>query len=205
MIADQYLQTINDCLSTVVHSDTVDRRYEFIKKSIVGQSVAQTASCWLKYPQIVRGKKYHTVLATDEFFTYNASADQQQHSIETVIAATQQRLIITVRDFKNSHRHELCNHYVIQQDQHTLLINETARSSSEDRQAWDHDAYLIFHPQNQPVTVQHVGTVQRRAVYFKQLAKFCFDASCKSFQVLPNVLFKPILKNHVEHVIVVDW
>jgi hypothetical protein len=37
------------------------------------------------------------------------------------------------------------------------------------------------------------------------MAKFCFDAGCTSFRVVPNILFKPIFKSHVEHVVVVDW
>jgi hypothetical protein len=205
VIADQYLHFLTNLLSTVVNQNIVDKRYETVQNLIVGQRVAQTAGCWLTHTSLQLGQKYHTVLATDEFFTYANSAEQQQRNIESVVACTQQRLIITVRDFKNSHRHELCNHQVINHNQHTWIINETAKPSTEDRQAWSHDAYVVSHQAPNPASVEHIGSVQRRAVYFKQLAKFCFDAGCSSFRVLPNQLFKPIFKSHVEHVVVVDW
>jgi hypothetical protein len=205
VIADQYLRTVNNRLSTVVNEATVDRRYEIIQQLTVGQTVAQTASCWLNFPLWATGEKYHTVLATDEFFTYAEGADQQQQLIQTVVAAAQQRLIVTVRDFKNSHRDELNNHVVFHQQGRTVMVTDTVQPHAEDRQQWMHDTYIVDHTAHSPATVQHVGTVQRRAVYFKQLAKFCFDAGCRSFQVLANVLYRPVAKTHVEHVIVVDW
>jgi hypothetical protein len=201
--ASQYLQKFHACLASVVDKNTVAKRYDFILNQIVGSQVAQTSSCWLSYPVLETGKKYHTVLATDEYFTYTTQAQQQQ-LIETVIAATEQRLIVTVRDFKNSNRYELGNNFSINQPDQSIIITENTRSDgSEDRQAWQHDTYIITHAQD--IKLQHVGTVNRRAVYFKQMAKFCFDAGCTSFRVIPNILFKPIFKSHVEHVVVVDW
>jgi dihydrodipicolinate synthase/N-acetylneuraminate lyase len=73
----------------------------------------------------------------------------------------------------------------------------------EDRQAWDHSTFVIDHADD--TTVNYLGPVKRRAVYFKQLAKFCFDAGCKQFQVLPNIMFKPPFKKHTEHIIIVDF
>lgn len=204
MIALQYLQKLHQCLAAVKDTAAVAKHYEFIQSQVVGSSVAKTASCWLDLPLLDTTKKYHTVLATDEYFTYSSLASQQK-LIETVIACTHQRLIITVRDFKNSSRYDLANHYAVNQSNNSVIVSENTRPTSEDRQAWLHDTFLIHHDHVGDATLQHIGTVSRRAVYFKQLAKFCFDAGCKTFKVLPNVLFKPLFKNHIEHVIVVDW
>lgn len=202
--ASQYLQKLHECLVTVKDTPTVTKHYEFIQSQIVGSTVAKTASCWLDLPLLDTAKKYHTVLATDEYFTYS-SLTSQQKLIETVIACTQQRLIVTVRDFKNSNRYDLTNNFAVNQAATSLIVSENIRSAADDRQGWFHDTFLIHHDHAGETTVQHIGTVSRRAVYFKQLAKFCFDAGCKTFRVIPNVLFKPLFKNHIEHVIVVDW
>lgn len=204
MIASQYLQKLHDRLATAKDATAVAKHYEFIQKQIVGTSVAQTASCWLDFPLLDTTKRYHTVLATDEYFTY-ASQTSQQKLIETVIASTQKRLIITVRDFKNSPRYELANTFAVNDAHESTVISENIRPMSEDRQSWLHDTFVIAHDHSGPCAVEHFGTVSRRAVYFKQLAKFCFDAGCSSFRVLPNVLYKPMFKNHVEHVIVVEF
>lgn len=204
MVAFQYLQDLHDSLATVLETSTVAKRYEFIQNQIVGSSVAQTASCWLDYPTVDNNVRYHTVLATDEYFTYSTQ-NSQQKLIESAIAATQQRLIITVRDFKNSSRYDLGNNIAMNLPTQSVIITENVRNSSDDRQSWLHDTFVVNHTYPDNVKVQHIGTVTRRAVYFKQLAKFCFDAGCKSFRVMPNVLYRPLFKNHVEHIILVDF
>jgi len=204
LTAHQYFQNLHNCVNPVVDPVTVSLRYQPVQNQIVGTTVAQTSGCWLSHPTIDFSKRYHTVLATDEYFTY-ATLHTQQQLIESVIACTQQRLVITVRDFKNANRYEPSVRWALSHPDHSVIINESARPVDEDRQSWLHDTYVINHLHGHRPTVQHVGTVTRRAVYFKQMAKFCFDAGCTSFRVVPNILFKPIFKSHVEHVVVVDW
>ena len=204
VFSSEYLNLLHNRLATYVDPVIVAKRYEFITGQIQSTDVAQTLSCWLDYPALDLSQKYHTVLATDEYFTYTEQ-QHQQTLIEQVVGTVTSRLIITVRDFKNTSRHDLNMNFVINTQSGSLLIAENARPSADDRQGWSHDSYLIEHPAQQPVLMSHVGTVQRRAVYFKQLAKFCFDAGCRNFQVMPNVLLKPLFKRHNEHVILVDW
>lgn len=204
VFSSEYLTLLHNRLATYVDPNIVAKRYEFILNQIQTTDVAQTLSCWLSYPALDLNQKYHTVLATDEYFTY-ADQQDQQALIEQVVNTVKSRLIITVRDFKNTSRYDLNMNFAINTDAHSLIITENARPSVDDRQGWSHDSYLIEHLAQQPVHVTHVGTVQRRAVYFKQLAKFCFDAGCQNFQVMPNVLFKPLFKRHAEHIILVDF
>jgi hypothetical protein len=205
VLITEYFSILRSALSQYVDRETVSRRYEYIVSNVCGSSVAQTASCWLDYPVWESNKQYHTVLATDEFFTYT-SPERQQTLMESVIASVQQRLIITVRDFKNSHRSDINSVFSITSGSGTgVMLVENTRADAQDRQSWYHTSYLLTQPPNAEASVQTVGTVQRRAVYFKQLAKFCFDAGCKRYRVIPNVIFRPLFKRHAEHVIIVDF
>ena len=204
LLSSEYLQKLHDSLATHVDKDFVAKRYDFLSNQIQGSDVAQTPSCWLNYSVYNVGQRYDTVLATDEFFTY-ATEQTQQGLIQQVVGAVKKRLIITVRDFKNTSRHDLALNFNFNQENASLIVTENTKGVPEDRQAWQQDTYLVEHKINQEPTVIHVGPVHRRAVYFKQMAKFCFDAGCKTFQVVPNILFKPPFKRHAEHVVVVDW
>lgn len=204
VFSSEYLTLLHNRLATHADLGIVAKRYEFINNQIQGTDVAQTLSCWLSYPILDLNQKYHTVLATDEYFTY-ADQQDQQALIEQVVNTVKSRLIITVRDFKNTSRYDLNMNFAINTESGSLIITENARPSADDRQGWSHDSYLIEHPVAQNVQITHIGTVQRRAAYFKQLAKFCFDAGCQNFQVVPNVLFKPPFKRHAEHIILVDF
>ena len=204
VLAKDYFQQMRTTLAAHVDADLVSRRYQYLLDHSRGSDIVCTENCWLDLPTIEWGGRHDTVLATDEFFTY-ATEDQQQQLIESVAATVSQRLIITVRDFKNSYRTDVNSVFGINLDQHTLVLAENVRNHQLDRQAWHHTSYVIDHPVDQPAQVVTVGPVMRRAVYFKQLAKFCFDAGCKNYQVLPNVMFRPLFKKHLEHIIVVDF
>ena len=204
MLAYEYFDHMRSMMSGHIDSAIVEKRYEFINSSCVGSSIAQTANCWLNYPVLELDQKYHTVIASDEFFTY-ADQNSQQPLIEDVVACVEKRLIVTVRDFKNSHRADLNEMLAINQEDRTLLIVDHARSVVTDRQAWQHETFVMEHLMGSDPVTKLAGPVLRRAVYFKQLAKFCFDDGCKKFQVLPEVMFRPLFKKHSEHVIVADF
>lgn len=204
VFSSEYLTLLHGRLATYADAGIVAKRYEFITDQIQGADVAQTLSCWLDYPVLDLSKRYHTVLATDEYFTY-ADQQHQQALIEQVVSTVKNRLIITVRDFKNTSRYDLNLNFALNTTQGALILAENIRPLADDRQAWSHDSYLIEHLTDQPAGLTHLGTVTRRAVYFKQLAKFCFDAGCQNFQVIPDLLFKPVFKRHAEHVILVDF
>lgn len=204
MQVNEYFQKIQTTLRPFVDLDVVSKRYQYILDHAETADIAQTPNCWLDFPVIEPGKKYQTVLATDEFFTYTTEHTQQK-LIEDLAASVHRKLIITVRDFKNSYRSEVNSVFNINQDQFTLVIAENVRNHAEDRQSWYHTSYVIKHDEPASAEIITVGPVQRRAVYFKQLAKFCFDAGCKQFQVIPNASYRPIFKKHLEHIIVVDF
>ena len=45
------------------------------------------------------------------------------------------------------------------------------------------------------------GPYLRRALYFKQLAKFSHDAGAVGFNVHKNLMYKSLIKKNYEHVI----
>jgi hypothetical protein len=204
MLANDYFQQMRSILAVYLDTDLMSRRYQYLLDQARGSDTVATPNCWLDLPTLDWGGRHDTVLATDEFFTYTTE-DQQQQLIESVAATVRQRLIVTVRDFKNSYRTDVNSMFGINLDDRTVVVTENVRNHQLDRQAWYHTSYVIDQPVDQPAQVVTVGPVQRRAVYFKQLAKFCFDAGCKNFQVIPNVMFRPLFKKHLEHIIVADF
>lgn len=204
MLANDYFQQMRSILAVYLDTDLMSRRYQYLLDQARGSDTVATPNCWLDLPTLDWGGRHDTVLATDEFFTYTTE-DQQQQLIELVAATVRQRLIVTVRDFKNSYRTDVNSMFGINLDDRTVVVTENVRNHQLDRQAWYHTSYVIDQPVDQPAQVVTVGPVQRRAVYFKQLAKFCFDAGCKNFQVIPNVMFRPLFKKHLEHIIVADF
>ena len=201
----EYFSRLQASLGHHVLTDQCVRRYECVVSNVQGTSVAQTQSCWLSYPVLNLSQRYHTVLATDEYFSYAGSVDAQQELIQQVVRTVEQRLIITVRDFKNSNRSEMDRTFSLNSASGRSTLAEFTTPVSTDRQCWQHHTYIIDQPADADVSLTTVGTVQRRAVYFKQLAKFCFDAGCRNFQVMPNAFYRPMFQRHAEHVILVDF
>ena len=66
----------------------------------------------------------------------------------------------------------------------------------QDRNSWNTTVHEI---DNENLTVS--GPFARRAVFFKQLAKFSADAGAVGFSVHKNLMYKSLIKKNYEHVI----
>lgn len=204
MNSTEYVSQIRNTFSAHVDPVAVTQRYTVLTSLVRGSNIAQVDSCWLDFPIVQPTLSYDTVLVTDEFLTYAADVEKQQQLIQQTVTQAKQRLIITTRDFKN-HNWNQHQPVIIYTSQDKLIRIDQVTGNAIDRQCWSQHTYLIHHKKDGQINTYHTGPVARRAVFFKQLAKFCFDAGCKDFQVLDQVLYKPLLQNHVEHVIVVDF
>jgi hypothetical protein len=69
-----------------------------------------------------------------------------------------------------------------------------------DRNTWDTQVYEIA---GQQLTV--AGPYARRAMFFKQLAKFSSDAGSIGFSVHKNLMYKSLIKKNYEHVISIQF
>ena len=207
MSTDTYFSSIKQRFSTVIDEAVTEKRYEPVLALVQGNSVAVTPNCWLDMPVIDGTTKYDTVIASDEFLTYASTEKEQTERITALCKMTGMRLIVTVRDFKNDlNRADNDKNFNMVQDDGTRWTTvEQTFWDKIDRQSWAHQTYVVSHSTNQDPVVTFHGTVQRRALYFKQLAKFSFDAGCVSYNVVTQNTYKPLFKKHIEHIIVINF
>ena len=66
----------------------------------------------------------------------------------------------------------------------------------QDRNSWKTDVYEI---QNKTLNV--FGPYARKAMFFKQLAKFSTDAGAIGFTIHKNLMYKSLIKKNYEHII----
>lgn len=148
-------------------------------------------------------KKFQVVIAVDEFFTY-ADSDQGQRELVTEISnLVTDYVITTLRDYKNQdyRDREFSQPAVLRNADNNMIFLEAHEADQTDRNAWASTIYQITNP-DQLVTY---GEFRRRAMYFKQLAKFSIDAGATNFLVHKNLMYKSLIKKNYEHVISIKF
>lgn len=143
-------------------------------------------------------KKFDSVVALDEFFTFAATDQDQQTAIQTICDRANQVVISTVKDYKNQDfkDKEFSIPALIRNSGDNTIFLEFHDWSLKDRANWITKSYEI----NDSGTTVH-GPFARRTMYFKQLAKFSTDAGAVHFQVHKNLMYKSLIKKNYEHVI----
>lgn len=143
-------------------------------------------------------EKYDSVVALDEFFTF-ASTDQEQKDLVAKLAnVTGQYLITTCRDYKNQDYkdREFSTPSLIRSGNSNTVYLEFHDHDLYDRNRISTSVYRIADS-----TLETYGPYDRRAVFFKQLAKFSSDSGAVGFTVHKNLMYKSLLKKNYEHVI----
>jgi hypothetical protein len=178
----------NNISITAVDSDVLD----FLKSKNVSFT-------YIEYSQLNRyQKKFDSVVALDEFFTFSSSDQGQQEMIQTICDCANQVVISTVKDYKNQDfkDKEFSIPALIRNAGENKIFLEFHDWSIRDRANWTTKSYEI----NDSGTTVH-GPFARRTMYFKQLAKFSTDAGAVHFQVHKNLMYKSLIKKNYEHVI----
>lgn len=149
-------------------------------------------------------KKFQVVIAVDEFFTYAKSDEEQRALVLEISNLVTDYLITTLRDYKNQdyRDREFSQPTVLRTQDSSTIFLEAHDSNTQDRNAWTSNIYQISNPGNNLTTY---GTFDRRAMYFKQLAKFSIDAGASNFLVHKNLMYKSLIKKNYEHVITVKF
>jgi hypothetical protein len=149
-------------------------------------------------------KKFQVVIAVDEFFTYADSDQSQRDLVAEISNLVTDYVITTLRDYKNQdyRDREFSQPTVLRNDDNHMIFLEAHEADQTDRNAWSSTIYQIVNPDNKLTTY---GEFQRRAMYFKQLAKFSFDAGATNFLVHKNLMYKSLIKKNYEHVISIKF
>ena len=145
-------------------------------------------------------KKFDSVIAFDEFFTFAESDAEQQKLIQLICSLANQIVISTVRDYKNQDfkDKEFSTPMIIKGNSNNQIYLEYHDWNQKDRASWATSVYAIDYPAG---NLKNHGTFVRRTMYFKQLAKFSSDAGSTHFQVHKNLMYKSVIKKNYEHVI----
>lgn len=146
-------------------------------------------------------KKYDTVLALDEYFTYSDSEQSQRQSVDRVLGKLSRGgiMLTSIRDYRNNpvHKKFLGDTSYVTVDDTVHVVVEKNTPSAADRQSWQQTNYVIN-------TVDHSTEAytagHRRTLYFKQLAKYCNDAGCNQFGILRENFWKNPIRKNMEHI-----
>ena len=145
-------------------------------------------------------KKYDTILALDEFFTYSDDEAHQKQIIEDSLLYLQPGgiLLTSIRDYRNNpvHKRNLGDSSYVNINNTHYVVVEINRPDPSNSQSWNQTNFVIEN--DDAATAYELGN--RRTLYFKQLAKYCNDAGCKQFGVLKEHFCKSPWRRSMEHI-----
>lgn len=143
-------------------------------------------------------EKFDLVVAADEFLTFAENELEQQQNISKLCGLSRGIVITTLRDYKNLDfkDREFSTPALVRTENGSRIFLEHHEHDATDRNAWQRTVYEI---ENRGLKTY--GRFQCRNMFFKQCAKFSFDAGARDFLVHNNIMYKGITKKNYEHVI----
>lgn len=145
--------------------------------------------------------RYDAVIAPDEFFTFSESEEVQRNQIAAACDMTEKVLITTLSDYKNmaENSREFSDPQSYKtQDGNVAYLERHTRNG---KNSWATKVYRI----DQKDEMTTAGPFQRRALYFKQLARIAQDNKCRAFTFQKNMMYKGMLRKSYEHIITLEF
>lgn len=142
---------------------------------------------------------FDVVVAADEFLTY---ADGNQRDLVDLMSELANELFITtLRDYKNQppQSRDFSQPTVIKNDDNFSVFLEYHHYEYKIKNHW---ISYIYENGN---TINTYGGFKRQPMFFKQLAKFAYDAGATNFTVHRDLMFKSLVKKSYEHIISVSF
>lgn len=166
--------------------DTTSIKYTYIPDQEIGQY----------------NKKFDWVVATDEYFTFAATEEQQRASVTLLSSLAKDVIVTTLRDYKNQdfRDREFSQPLAVRNGRDSKLFLEYHDYDYNDKNSW---ATKVYEMSGTDVT--HYGPFNRRSMFFKQMAKFSIDAGAREFYVHKNLMYKSLIKKNYEHVISITF
>jgi hypothetical protein len=146
-------------------------------------------------------QQFDVVIALDEYFTFAETDSEQQQLVSELSVLAKEYLITTCKDYKNQDfkDREFSNPAVIRGSDINVYL-EFHNHSINDKNNWHTEVYNISKN-----TLTTFGPYRRRAMFFKQLAKFSSNAGAVNFCVHKNLMYKSLIKKNYEHVISIQF
>lgn len=137
-------------------------------------------------------------LALDEYLTYADSEQAQRTLLEDLKKACKGYLITTLQDYKNDTPHKKASvEGIISNEDQDFLIIEQNKIDKVNRQSWRNYIFVI----ENHAQLKVIGPVERRTMYFKQLAKYSSDIGGVDYVIQKNLFYKGYYKKNYEHII----
>jgi hypothetical protein len=143
-------------------------------------------------------KKFKSVVALDEYFTFAADDNEQKNRVLDICNLATDYVITTCRDYKNQEfkDREFSIPALVKNGKENNVFLEFHDHNIHDKNSWTTYVYQI-NGSNFAMS----GPYARKAMYFKQLAKFSHDAGAVGYNVHKNLMYKSLIKKNYEHVI----
>jgi len=143
-------------------------------------------------------QKFESVIALDEYFTFAKSDQEQRDEIIKICSLASEYVITTCKDYKNQEfkDREFSIPALVRGSDSNNVYLEFHDHDMQDRNSWQTMVYEINGSK-----MNAAGPYARRAIFFKQLAKFSADAGAVGFSVHKNLMYKSLIKKNYEHVI----
>ena len=156
------------------------------------------------YTRVFDDEMYETVpfdvvVAADEFLTY---ADNNQRDLVDLLSELANELFITtLRDYKNQlpASRDFSTPTVIKNDNNFSVFMEYHHYEYKVKNKW------ISYIYENGAQINTHGGFKRQPMFFKQLAKFAYDAGAVNFTIHKDLMFKSLLKKNFEHLISVSF
>jgi hypothetical protein len=146
-------------------------------------------------------KSSSIIVATDEYFTFAETDQEQRKLVEQLSQVARNLIITTLRDYKNQDYkdREFSQPLVISGSMENTIYLEYYKYDLQDKNASTSTTYAISDQ------LEVHGPFARRNMYFKQLAKFSMDAGAENFYVHKNLMYKSLIKKNYEHIITIKF
>ncbi len=143
-------------------------------------------------------KKFSWVVASDEYFTFASSEQQQLDKISLACNLAQNLVVTTLRDYKNQdfRDREFSQPLAVHAHSQTKIFLEYHNYDFTDKNSWNTTVYEL----DGDKSIVY-GPFARRSMFFKQMAKFSIDSGAKEFYVHKNLMYKSLIRKNYEHVI----
>lgn len=145
---------------------------------------------------------YDCVLALDQYYTFYGSEDDQRSALGQSLDLLKEDgiLITTLMDYKNIKFNSkvFSEPFYMRNDDEEFIFISNRKWHQVDRKKWIHHTYAI----NQTTNELHAfNTVDRQAMFFKQLAYHTAALGWNNFVVHKKLIYKPMYSNESQYII----
>lgn len=176
-------------------------------KEIYVSSVSDRVLAWIRSQGvnallIDEPRQFDLVVALDEYLTFAETEQDQKSMISQLCGLSKGLVVTTVKDYKNQDfkDREYSQPAIIKSNNKLTAFTEIHDWDQRDKNVWTTSIYQMSGMES---TCR--GQFDRRALFFKQLAKFSIDAGAGNFLVHKNIMYKSIVKKNYEHVISIQF